>query len=339
MTDNFTILAGTTGNGLWRSRDGGETWGWGQGSLTFLDVHVYGIAVHPLDPAVVYIGTDTGLHRSIDRGGMFESVEGPMTGGDVWRIAFDPVDPDTILVGTRPGHIHRTRDAGKSWETLPADIAETGEPAGKTRLTGLQVDPDDREQIWGCIEVDGARRSRDGGATWTHELVDFTRDFHWLSILPGAPKRIFFTTPGYVVRSDDGGESFEKVDIPTPYPSPYFREMYVKPDDPSVLLLGVGEHVFGATGIGAALDRPGRDLGHGGYAERTQLADLGLRIPSLEPRSGRGLLPLRRALHFRGRRALVAQARPRAHRRPDRRLASELNARCKSNRPAHVVVG
>ncbi len=247
MTDNFTILAGTTGNGLWHSRDGGETWGWGQGSLTFLDVHVYGIAVHPLDPAVVYIGTDTGLHRSIDRGGVFESVEGPMT-GDVWRITFDPVDPDTMLVGTRPGRIHRTRDAGKSWETLPADIAETGEPAGKTRLTGLQVDPDDREQIWGCIEVDGARRSRDGGATWTHELLDFTRDFHWLSILPGAPKRIFFTTPGYVVRSDDGGKSFQKLDIPTPYPSPYFREMYVKPDDPSVLLLGVGDHVFGATG-------------------------------------------------------------------------------------------
>jgi photosystem II stability/assembly factor-like uncharacterized protein len=248
VADGFTILAGTTGNGLWRSSDGGETWGWGRGSLTFLDVHVYGIAVHPLDPNVVYIGTDTGLHRSSDGGEVFESIDGPMAGGDVWRIAFDPVDADTIFVGTRPGQIHRTCDAGKSWETLPADIAETGVPAGQTRLTGLQVDPDNRDEVWACIEVDGVRHSRDGGQTWTQELLEFTRDFHWLSILPGSPKRIFITTPGYVVRSDDGGQSFQRMEIPTPYPSPYFREMYVKPGDPSVLLLGVGEHVFGAQG-------------------------------------------------------------------------------------------
>ncbi|HEY2331485.1 MAG TPA: hypothetical protein VGH94_06165 [Acidimicrobiales bacterium] len=248
MADDFTILAGTVGNGLWRSPDGGETWGWGRGSLTFLDVRVYGLAVHPLDPSVVYVGTDTGLHRSTDRGEVFELVDGPLAGIDVWRIAFDPVDPETIFVGTRPGQILRTRDAGKSWEVLPADIAATGAPAGRTRLTGLQVDPDDRNQVWGCIEVDGVRRSRDGGATWTHELLGFTRDFHWLSILPGSPKRIFMTTPGYVLRSDDGGESFQQFDVPTPYPSPYFREMFVKPGDPDVLLLGVGEHVFGAQG-------------------------------------------------------------------------------------------
>lgn len=249
MADDFTILAGTVGNGLWRSTDGGETWGWGRGSLTFLDVRVYGIAVHPLDSTIVYVGTDTGLHRSTDGGELFELVEGPMAGIDVWRIAFDPVDPDTIFVGTRPGQIYRTRDAGKSWDLLPADIAETGAPAGKTRLTGLQVDPDDRNHIWGCIEVDGIRRSCDGGDTWTHELPEFTCDFHYLSILPGtAPKRIIVTTPDYVLRSTDGGDSFQQLDIKTPYPTPYFRETYVKPDDPDVLLLAIGEHVFGAEG-------------------------------------------------------------------------------------------
>ena len=38
---------------------------------------------------------------------------------DVWRIAIDPADPDTIFAGTRPAALFRSKDGGRSWQKLP----------------------------------------------------------------------------------------------------------------------------------------------------------------------------------------------------------------------------
>jgi photosystem II stability/assembly factor-like uncharacterized protein len=241
------MLVGTVGAGLWRSDDGGETWGWGRGSLTFLDVRVYGVVVDPVDPSVVYAGTDTGLHRSVDGANTFELIDGPMSGGDVWRIAIDPRNTDRIFVGTRPGAIHRTLDRGKTWETLESDIVPAAPPAGRTRLTGLQIHPDDPDTIWACVEVDGTRVSRDGGDSWERVATDHDPDCHWLSVVPGGG-RTMIVHPAYVTRTDDGGRTFVRDDPATAYPGPYFREMAVKIGEPQTILFGAGNHVFGDHG-------------------------------------------------------------------------------------------
>src|SRR5215471_18512900 len=125
MAKNFTICVGTLGMGLWRSPDGGMSWARGrlwkgyQGGRS-----VFGIAVHPKDPSVIYAGADDGIYRSEDRGANFEHIDSPLDGYKVWRIAIDPVDPSTMFAGTAPPALFRSRDSGFHWEKLSAEFAK-----------------------------------------------------------------------------------------------------------------------------------------------------------------------------------------------------------------------
>src|SRR5262245_48737541 len=111
MAKNFTICVGTLGMGLWRSPDGGMSWARGklwkgyQGGRS-----VFGLAVHPKDPRVIYAGADDGIYRREDRGANFEHIDSPLDGYKVWRIAIDPVDPSTMFAGTAPPALFRSRD-------------------------------------------------------------------------------------------------------------------------------------------------------------------------------------------------------------------------------------
>jgi len=103
MAKNFTICVGTLGMGLWRSPDGGMSWARGklwkgyQGGRS-----VFGLAVHPKDPRVIYAGADDGVYCSEDRGANFEHIDSPLDGYKVWRIAIDPAEPNTMFAGTAP---------------------------------------------------------------------------------------------------------------------------------------------------------------------------------------------------------------------------------------------
>src|SRR3954465_16093630 len=85
----------------------------------------------------------------------------------VWKIAVDPTDPDIIFAGPRPAALFRSKDGGRSWQKLPAEMAEECPNVRIPRVTALSVDPTDHRNVWAGVEVDGVRRSRDGGESWT----------------------------------------------------------------------------------------------------------------------------------------------------------------------------
>src|SRR5260370_28800500 len=82
---------------------------------------------------------------------------------DVWKIAIDPVDPDIIFAGTRPAALFRSKDGGRSWQKLPAAIAEECPNVRVPRVTALTLDPSDHRNVSAGIERDGGRRSTHGG--------------------------------------------------------------------------------------------------------------------------------------------------------------------------------
>jgi photosystem II stability/assembly factor-like uncharacterized protein len=116
MAKNFTICVGSLGIGLWRSPDGGMSWARGrlwkgyQGGRS-----VFGLAVHPQDPRVIYAGADDGVYRSEDRSANFEHIDSPLDSYKVWRIAIDPAAPHTMFAGTAPPALFRSRDGGDTW--------------------------------------------------------------------------------------------------------------------------------------------------------------------------------------------------------------------------------
>ena len=277
MAQSFTMMVGTVGGGLNVSADDGETWthiGTG-GRLPPAECDVRALTVYPNNPARVLAGTDAGVYRTENRGSTWELLDSPMNtewparvhrsspkwplqNVVIWAITIDPVEPDTIFVGTRPGAF-RSRDDGKTWDELSLNVRMDG-PIGTPRTTIMLVDPRDHRTIWAGTEVDAVYRSTNGGDTWARmpEVGPqrMAGDIHGLVIKPGNPATTYCTTPhGFSTSTDDGASwdlhEFPQFNTPNWKPgdgSAYCRTIFVKPDNPEVMLVGTGDGIPGDTG-------------------------------------------------------------------------------------------
>ena len=149
---SYSICIGTIGSGLWRSADSGDSWKRSQneGGL-WSESRVYGLTVHPKEPRTIFAGADDGIYKSTDGGQSFTRLDSPMNAMDVWKIAIDPSNPDTIFAGTRPAALFRSKDGGKSWQKLPVDMAEECPNVRIPRVTALVVDPSNPKTIWAGV--------------------------------------------------------------------------------------------------------------------------------------------------------------------------------------------
>lgn len=277
MSQDFTMYVGTVGGGLSVSADGGETFqhlGM-RGTLPPSECDVRAVTVYPDNPDRVLAGTNAGVYRSENRGQSWELLDSqmntewparshrmsdqwPLQNVEIWSVTVDPVDTQTIFVGARPG-VFRSKDDGRTWDELPLNVRMDG-PIGTPRTTILLVDPRDHRTIWAGTEVDAVYRSTNGGDSWTRmpEVGPqrMAGDIHGLAIKPGDPATTFCTTPhGFSTSTDDGSSwdlhEFPKFHEPDWKPgdgSAYCRTIFVKPDNPDVMLVGTGNTIPGDTG-------------------------------------------------------------------------------------------
>lgn len=134
------------------------------------------VALAASDEAGVVFGAvgGEGVYTSSD-GGRSWSMSFP---GDVQCMALDPCHPGTVYAGTEPVHLFRSRDAGDSW----------------SEVEGLQRMPEEVRDHW-----------------W---FPVYPHDGHVKSIWvdPRDARRIYLGLEhGGIVRSDDGGESWEDI--------------------------------------------------------------------------------------------------------------------------------
>jgi photosystem II stability/assembly factor-like uncharacterized protein len=253
MANKGTILVGTVGQGVMKSADDGATWtraSVGQGMHS--DCIVRALVADAHRPEMVYAGTDMGLYRSDDGGGRWCPVDTPMSRAMVWSVAIDPVDPGIVFAGTgtpSPAKIYRSTDAAKSWEPCPADIAEQCPNVGTPRPTGIAVDPTDHRNVWVGLEVDGVRRSTDGGQTWTKINGQIPNpDVHSVLVAAGPPKAVFTVVNDDVWRSTDDGKTWQAARARETFPWHYPRGIAVRPDDARTVFLTLGDSTPGRIG-------------------------------------------------------------------------------------------
>ena len=253
MPQSYSLLIGTVGQGLNVSSDNGDNWTKIRQPIP-TECNVRALQTYPDNPHHILAGSDgMGLFRSEDNGISWEAIESPTVGLEVWSVAIDPANPDTIFAGTKPEGF-RSRDGGNSWDKL--DMGVTKEcPIGTPRTTNIIVDPRDSRTIWAGIEVDGVYKSLDGGDTWVH-LPDlgpdpFQGDIHGMALSPGRTTSIFCTSPFGIATSTDEGESwnyhyfpkFNEDDVRS-----YCRGVLIKSNDPDVMFVGNGDFIPGMTG-------------------------------------------------------------------------------------------
>ena len=247
MVGSYSILVGTTGASLFRSPDGGETWG-RLGPPFPGDSQVRALAVDPSRPSVVYAGSNYGIFRSNDAGATWLKLDSPMDGLHIWSIAVDPSDSNTLFAGTSPPFLFRSKDGGDTWQKLPADIAQEC-AIGLPRVTAMAVDPVHPDTVYAGVEIDGVHRSRDGGDTWARLNTGITNpDIHGMAFSLGQRDTVLVSTPAEIFASSDDGDSFQSLALTSSWALPYCRWIAVKPGNPQVVFAANGDGAIGNTG-------------------------------------------------------------------------------------------
>jgi photosystem II stability/assembly factor-like uncharacterized protein len=242
MDKNTTILVATVGQGVMRSPNGGQSWmraGIDQGMHS--DAIVRCLSTDPDRPESMLAGSDKGIYHSTDAGRSWKLLDTPLSGYSVWNIAVDPQNPETVYAGTgtpTPAALFRSENRGQSWQRLPVRVAETCPNVGIPRFTGLAIDPHDHSSLWAGIEVDGVRRSSDGGQTWSSVNGTINNpDVHSVAVIPGPPKTVIVVVNNGTFTSVDNGETWEDLPLPVE-PNSAIWALGTHPADPQLVFAG-----------------------------------------------------------------------------------------------------
>jgi photosystem II stability/assembly factor-like uncharacterized protein len=189
----------SSGGGLFRSLDGGETWK--EVSLPRSKSAVRGVAISPADSSKMIVGTLDGVF--VTENGGHKWVQVFSSGGEIPSIesvAIDPINYRNLYVGT--WHLgYRSRDFGKTWVQARQGMV------GDSDIFSLVVNPRDPEVVYASA-CSGVYRSSNRAESWTRLKVRPGRSdvrAQIVTIDPAEPTRIYVgTTEGLFVSNDDG---------------------------------------------------------------------------------------------------------------------------------------
>ena len=124
------------------------------------------ISVSPVNPEIIYVGTDDGnVWVSAMNGMGWEYLSSNLPDRWVTRVAADPIDENTAYV-TFSGyrwdeylpHIFRTTDKGQNWEDISGNLPEVP-------INDVIIDPEDNNRLYIATDA-GVFKTVDLGINW-----------------------------------------------------------------------------------------------------------------------------------------------------------------------------
>ncbi|MEO5904645.1 MAG: glycosyl hydrolase [Gemmatimonadaceae bacterium] len=237
----YEYYFGTTGGGVYKTTDGGMTWG----AVTdkYFGGTVGAIEVSESNPDIVYVGTgESPIRGNVSHGdGVFKSADAGKTWNyvgladtrQIGRIKVDPKNPDIVYVAAL-GHVwgpnpergvFKSENGGKSWRK----VLFVSDSAGAVDLT---MDPSNTKvlyaSVWHAYRTpwklvsggagSGLYKSTDAGETWTNITHNTGMPTGILgnigvAVSPVNPNRVWAlieADSGGVYKSDDAGRTWTK---------------------------------------------------------------------------------------------------------------------------------
>lgn len=160
-------------------------------------------------------------------------------GGDVRAFAYDPHNPDYILLGTSSGLLYRSENGGASWSLF----AHLG-PGDHYVLDNISFDPHDSKTVyvaaWSVDEQNNGDlfKSKDGGKSWKLVPGMRGRSIRAFAIADSNPKILTAGALEGVFRSFDGGDSWQQIS-PVNHPDiKNIESIAVDSKDPNIIYAG-----------------------------------------------------------------------------------------------------
>jgi photosystem II stability/assembly factor-like uncharacterized protein len=215
---------------------------------------VRSFAYDPHNPDRIYLGTSTGtLFVSEDRGEKWMRFAHLGSGDDlvVDHIAIDPTNSQTMYAAVwsvenqQVGDIFRTRDGGKTWETLPGMHNKS--------VRAMALAPSDHA-VMVAGALDGVFRSSDGGNTWerlspaNHAEI---KNIESVAVDPKDPNVVYAGTWHLAWKTPDGGKTWQHINKGMIDDSDVFS-IIVDSKDPSVVFASACSGIYRSDTAGEA---------------------------------------------------------------------------------------
>ena len=264
VQDPYTFYFGSTGGGVWKTENGGETWK----NITdgYLKTGSIGaIDVSRSDPNVVVVGTGEGPVRGVMTShgdGVYISTDGGATWSNkgldrvrqIPKVRIHPQDPNIIYVAaqgspyapTPDRGVYRTLDGGKNWEK----VLFVNDSAGVCDLSMDMTNPrvlyaafwHHQRLPWKMVsggQYSSIWKTTDGGDTWTKLTKGLPKSIMGkigVSVSAADPQRVYAvieSEEGGLYRSDDAGNSWTRInkDRILQARSWYYMHVFADPHD------------------------------------------------------------------------------------------------------------
>ena len=220
------------------------------------DIEAYTVNIHPTNPNVVFAGTADGVYRSTDRGKSFQRTNFPGT-KQIWSFLVDANDRNLVYAGGSPISMYRSEDCGETWRELPnPGMPDRAVMPFPCRVMRMAQQPDKPATIFAALEVNGVMKTTDGGESWTDCSTDLIRlaqqphlkskivsdtynegmlDGHAIAISPADPNRVILAVRMGLFETEDGGKTWQDMELGRFSPTTYGRDIKVSPQDGNTL--------------------------------------------------------------------------------------------------------
>lgn len=208
------------GVGLYKSVNNGTSWTNIVGAWA-LGAHCSKVVVHPGNASIVYVASETGVHKSTDGGATFAR----MRSGHASDLVIARDHPDTLYAGFWNDGLYKTVDGGAHWTRIETDVKvfiiigiltspfPTGTDAGWIKLAIGRDGPHGSDYVVAKLGDKGSKTyaTYDGGASWNalwgSEAVDYDEWTSMIAIHPANPKRMLLG--GLNLQYSDDGFGFQ----------------------------------------------------------------------------------------------------------------------------------
>jgi len=175
--------------------------------------------------------------------------------GRVNCIAFDPVNPDIIWIGSPAGGLWKSADGGSNWTTNTDNLPVIG-------VSSIAIDPTNTQNmliVTGDADATdtysiGILKSTDGGNSWNTTSLSYNisqeKRINKVIINPIYPDSVFAVTNDNIMISTDAGSNWQTVGI-----IGRWRDIEFKPGTPSTIYAAKqssgGSNIYRTTDGGA----------------------------------------------------------------------------------------
>ena len=263
-SDNNIVLVGmgespvrgvmtSSGDGVYKSIDGGETW-------VHLGLentkHISQVRIHPSNPNIIYVSAqgspygdtkERGIYRTLDGGETWENILFVDSSSGAVDLAMDYTNPRVLYAsfwdhqrlpwyvrsGGEGSGIWKSIDGGDNWKKL-----HEGLPKSLMGKIGVAVSRANPKLVYAIVESNdgGLYRSDNGGESWkliNDERVLRARSWYYMHIYADpSDENIVYVLNAPMMKSIDGGKTFSN--IPVPHGDNHY--LWINPNNSDILI-------------------------------------------------------------------------------------------------------